>query len=89
MFFYKGSNRKVTMIVTIQFFVAHFFTFSGFQEGFLIQLDIIKIVSSALRNMDGRSCRALRDQAGRIPRCPIFFIRAQVGGEGFLAPRNL
>lgn len=48
MFFYKGSNRKVTMIVTIQFFVAHFFTFSGFQEGFLIELDIIKIVSSAL-----------------------------------------
>lgn len=48
MFFYKGSNRKVTMIVTIQFFVAHFFTFSGFQEGFFIELDIIKIVSSAL-----------------------------------------
>ena len=89
MVFDEGSDRKVTVIVTVQFFVAHFLAFSGLQEGFLVQLDIIKIVSCPLRNKDGRSCRAFRDQAGRVPLRPICFISPQVGGEGFLAPGNL
>ena len=53
MLFDEGSNRKVTVIVTVQFFVAHFFAFSGLQEGFFVQLDFIKSISGPLRNMDG------------------------------------
>ena len=55
MFFDEGSDRKVTVIVAVQFFVAHFFAFSGLQEGFFVQLDFVKSIGCPLRNMDGGS----------------------------------